>query len=75
MNLDQAPDVMKVPEVAVVLRCSDKMVYQLISSGQLEAISLGSGYRVAKHALRAFLHISEDPDPYTGLRVVGRGSP
>ena len=65
MNLSDAPDVMKVPEVAAVLRCSDKTVYSLIGTGQLEAISLGSSYRVAKHAVRSFLHldpVAPEPD-------------
>ena len=57
MTLDQLPDLAKVPEIAAFFRCSDKKVYQLIADGDLEAISLGSGYRIAKHAVLAFIGV------------------
>ena len=74
MNLDQYPSVGKAQDVALVLDCNIKTVYELIRSGDLTAIRLGErGLRVTRHHLLTFLHIIDDePDFGSGLKVVER---
>jgi excisionase family DNA binding protein len=55
MTLDQAPDVMKVPEVAAVLRVGRNAAYELIQRGELQAVHIGRSVRVTRWALEAYL--------------------
>jgi len=73
VNLSDAPDVMKVRDVAAVLDADVKTVYRLIHHGELEAVSLGRSLRVTRHALLEFLGISggNDEGNPIGLRLVG----
>ena len=72
MTLDQYPDVGKAADVAAVLDCNIKTVYDLIRSGDLTAIRLGErGLRVTRHHLLTFLQITDtEPDYESGLKVV-----
>jgi excisionase family DNA binding protein len=53
--LKDYPDVGRVGEVAVVLRCSKWCVYDLINTGALKSIRLGRAIRVTRRALEEFL--------------------
>ena len=53
MNLADAPDVMKVRDVAEVI----KSVYSAIARGEIKALRLGRSIRVSKRALETFLGI------------------
>jgi excisionase family DNA binding protein len=55
VTLDQAPDVMKVPEVAQLLRVRRDAVYELIQRRELQAVRIGRSVRVTRQALQAFL--------------------
>jgi excisionase family DNA binding protein len=55
VTLDQAPDVMKVPEVAAVLRIGRNAAYELIQRGELQAVCIGRSVRVTRWALEAYL--------------------
>jgi excisionase family DNA binding protein len=46
---------MKAAEVAVVLRINVRLVYKLISSGELKAKRIGRDWRVTKAAVDAYL--------------------
>ncbi|MFT4226315.1 helix-turn-helix domain-containing protein [Micropruina sp.] len=50
-----ATDVLRVPEVAQKLRCSDDAVYQLVASGRLRSVRVGRLVRVPASALAAFI--------------------
>lgn len=66
-------------EVAGRLRCGVTNVYDLIASGDLEAVRTGAGkkgYRVSGPALRAFLERRSAPTPTpTPHRVASRHFP
>ena len=57
MNLADAPDVMKVRDVAEILDCDPKTVYGLIHRGELDVIRLGRTMRVARQTLKMYLGI------------------
>lgn len=57
MNLADAPDVMKVRDVAEVLDVNPKSVYSAIARGEIKALRLGRTIRVSKRALETFLGI------------------
>jgi excisionase family DNA binding protein len=57
VTLDEAPDVLTVPEVAALLRCGRNQAYQLVRRGDLYAARVGRGLRVPKSALLAYLGV------------------
>ena len=57
MNLADAPDVMKVRDVAKILDCDPKTVYGLIHRGELDVVRLGRAIRVVRQALKTYLGI------------------
>lgn len=59
------PDVavLRVPEVARVLRCAPNTVYKAIAAGDLDAIHVGRGLRVSRVALLAYMGITVGDSP------------
>jgi excisionase family DNA binding protein len=58
MRLEEAPDVLKVAEVAQLLRVRKDAVYELIQRRELQAVRIGDSgriIRVTRQALQAFL--------------------
>lgn len=48
-------DLLTIGEVAAQLRCSRMSIYRLVRRGALEAIRVGSHYRIRRQALEEFL--------------------
>ena len=64
MRKPETEELLKVPEVARVLRVSNKKVYQLVESGALRAIRIDQkSIRVRRRALDAFLAEHETAKP------------
>lgn len=55
IRLDEAPDVLTVPEVARLLRIGRNRAYDLINEGRLVGCRVGHGIRVPKTAVKRFL--------------------
>lgn len=74
MNLNDCPEVLRVDEVAALLRVDRKTAYSLIQAGDLPAVRLGRSIRVTRSALLRFLGLDdEDRAPTEGLRVLEGG--
>lgn len=54
-SADALPNLLTVPEVAVILRCSIKTVYRRIRIGMLPAIEEGGRYLIDSDTIRAWL--------------------
>jgi len=59
-NATGNPTVLKVDEVARVLRCGTNVVYRAIASGDLRAVRVGRSLRVPHTALVEFLGGEKD---------------
>ena len=72
MNLAELPLVLTVAEIAEVLSCNRKTIYNLIDTGELPAISLGRSLRVTRYSLFSFmgLPVEEEIPTSPGLRLV-----
>ena len=55
MNLDDAPDVLKVADVQELTTWGRNSIYEAVRDGRLPAARLGSSYRILKSELIAFL--------------------
>jgi len=55
LTFDTAPDVMTVPEAAVLLRVSADSLYRAIGRGEFPGAKIGSRYLVGKAAILAWL--------------------
>jgi excisionase family DNA binding protein len=58
---DQAPRLLRIPEVADYLNCSRQMVYKLIGDGRLASVALGSLTRVSATDLAAYVKSNTTP--------------
>lgn len=54
---EEIPPIMTVPEVASFLGVGRNRTYDLIRSGQLEALRIGRKIKIPRHALFQFLGI------------------
>jgi excisionase family DNA binding protein len=54
-TLDTLPPVLRVPEVAEVLRCDISTVYAMVRRGDLPSIRVGRNLRVSRDQLERFL--------------------
>ena len=54
-DLETLPAVLKIPEVAAVLRASESGVRALIREGRIGSVRLGRMIRVPRHELARFL--------------------
>lgn len=55
-----APDrALRVPEVAVHLRCSEGQVYRLVADGRLRAFRVGRMLRIRESAIAEFIQRQE----------------
>ncbi len=54
-RIEDLPDVLTVQQVAEVLQCSDKHVYDLAAEGAIRRIKVGRLVRIPKSALVEFL--------------------
>ena len=74
MTWDSAPDLLKVPEAAELLRVSEKTIRRRLNSdwGERCALKIGHEWRIEKSALREVLkerpirEKNSDPMPQTG---------
>jgi excisionase family DNA binding protein len=55
VTLDDAPDVLTVPEVAAICRISRNAAYELVQRGELQAVHIGRSLRVTRWALATYL--------------------
>ena len=75
MTLDEAPDVMRVTEVAEILGVNIKTVYSEIGKTNLTAVHIGSSIRVTRHALLEYLGVpSDEGSPAPKLRLLPGGT-
>lgn len=58
-TIDEIAPIMTVPEVANFLGVGRNCVYNLIRSGQLEALHFGRRLKVARHSLLRFIGIQD----------------
>ena len=56
-TLNEIPPILTVPEVAGFLGIGRNCVYELIRSGQLEALRIGHRLKVTRHGLLKFMGI------------------
>lgn len=56
LSWSDAPDVLTVDEAARVLRLGRNGMYEMIRTGVVPAIKLGSSYRIAKSTLRGMMN-------------------
>jgi len=54
-TLDELPPVLRVAEVASILRIGRNAAYALVASGALPGIRVGRAVRVSREALRRFM--------------------
>ena len=54
---EEIPPILTVPEVAKFLGIGRNRVYELIRSGQLEALHIGRKLKVTRHGLLKFMGI------------------
>jgi excisionase family DNA binding protein len=52
-TLGDVPDLLKVDEVAAMLRVSKMTVYRLVHSGELAGVRVGRSYRIPRDAVSA----------------------
>lgn len=57
---EEIPPILTVPEVAIFLGIGRNRAYDLIRSGQMEALRIGRKLRVPRHALLRFLGIQDN---------------
>lgn len=55
-RIEDLPDVLTVKQVAEVLQCSDKHVYDLAAEGAIRRIKVGRLVRIPRQALVEFLN-------------------
>ena len=53
--LDQYPDVLTPEEAMAVLQIGRNKIYELLRTGQLEAMKIGKLYRIPKESIHRFL--------------------
>lgn len=77
MTLDDAPDILKVCELADVLRCGRDAAYELVNSGRVWSVKVGNRIRIPKAAVRRFLGetttAGEDSIPPAVLEATAHG--
>jgi excisionase family DNA binding protein len=52
-----SPDILTVGEAAQYVRVTDADILQMITSGQLKAVAIGSDYRISREALNAVFNV------------------
>lgn len=72
MRLEDAPDVLTVPEVARLLRIGRNAAYDLIGDGELYGRHIGRAIRVPKSAVVAYL-AGQSPARATSLTALSGG--
>jgi excisionase family DNA binding protein len=79
VNLEEAPDVLKVREAAELLRVGKDAIYELCARGDLYAARIGGSLRIPKTAVRALLEgpartpqKQDDPDQLHPVEVALR---
>lgn len=79
LTLDDAPDPLKVEELARVLRCGRRQAYDLVNSGAVYGARIGTAIRIPKSAVRRFLEGAENengepPEPRLAVVEGGRAT-
>lgn len=60
MSVENLPQVLKVKEVATILRISLSQTYELIARGQIPSVKIGRIIRVPRTALEQYLRVEDD---------------
>jgi excisionase family DNA binding protein len=51
---NEHPEMLKVQEVAAILRCGKNQAYELVRSGQIRSVNIGRAIRVPREALAEY---------------------
>lgn len=70
MTLDDAPDVLTVPEAAALARVGRNALYEAVARGDIYGVRIGRTIRIPKVALRRFLGVDVPGVDTAGL--IGR---
>lgn len=73
--LTPSPAVLRIPEVAEILRCTDPTVRKLIREGKLQATRVGTRLRVEPAAVEDYLARERLPGPVAPGADDGRDLP
>lgn len=60
MSVENLPQVLKVKEVATILRISLSQTYELIARGEIPCVRIGRIIRVPRTALEQYLRVEDD---------------
>jgi len=60
-SFDELPVVLTISEVAPLLNVGRNTVFELVHSGKLKSVKIGSQYRILKHELREYLGLANQP--------------
>lgn len=71
MTLDDAPDVLTVPEAARLARVGRNAMYQAVARGEIYSVRIGRSVRIPKIALTRFLGVHTDLPGPSPLALVG----
>ena len=61
VRLDKLPDVLYVPELAQLLRTTDKAVRHKIDRGHIQAVRIGGRILITKHEVLRLLGLDQQP--------------
>ena len=75
MMLENAPDVLNVDELAVLLRVGRSAAYELLRSGRLRSVKIGNRIIITKNALRCFLGERDDVQTPATMRSRNASTP
>jgi len=64
-SFDELPVVLTIDELAPLLNVGRNTAYELVRSGQIKSIKIGSQYRILKNELRLYLGLPDQPAPPT----------
>jgi len=60
-SFDELPVVLTISEVAPLLNVGRNTVFELVHSGKLKSVKIGSQYHILKHELQQFLGLPDQP--------------
>lgn len=63
MDADRYPEILRVTEVATLLRAAPRTVQLWAESGKLKAFKLGRGWRFRREDVSGFLDDRQNSDP------------
>lgn len=69
-SFEELPLVLTIEELAPLLNVGKCTAYELVRSGQIKSIKIGSQYRILKQELRQYLGLPDQP-PQPELPTIG----